>query len=333
MLKCLKYILGCLFGLMLLGTGPAFADPNFWKYEWPKTDFSKSSIEFSDILSGGPPKDGIPAIDDPIFISVADAIHLKETEPVISVRIGDEARAYPLQVLMWHEIVNDKIGDTPISVTFCPLCNASLVFDRRIKGPDGTELTLDFGTTGKLRNSDLVMYDRQTESWWQQFTGDAIVGELQGVSLQMLPVRIESFIRFKDRNPNGRVLIPDGKHSRAYGINPYEGYDQLASPFLYKGAMPDNVAPLSRVVVSNGKAWALDFIRSEKRVETEDGLIITWEKGQNSALGASVIGKGVDIGNIVVQRLENGKMTDVHYSVDFAFAFHAFYPETEIVAK
>jgi len=309
----------------------ATANSEFWAQEWPMTDFSKTDVDFQEILSGGVQKDQIPAIDNPQFISVADATHLTSTEPVIGVVIDGEARAYPLQVLMWHEIVNDQIGDVPIAVTFCPLCNASIVFDRRIKHPEKGDMVLDFGTTGKLRNSDLVMYDRQTESWWQQFLGEAIVGELLGAELEMIPVRIESFAKFKERMPEGQVLVPNDNDARRYGVNPYNGYDSLQQPWLYRGALPERAAPLSRVVVAEGKAWALDFLRSSKRIETEDGLILEWEKGQNSALDATVIGEGVDIGNVTARRKKEGGYVDVLYTVDFAFAHNAFHPDVPII--
>ena len=138
--------------------------PFGWKVEWRNTDFAKSTIDFSEVMSGGPPKDGIPAIDTPQFKTVSEIDDIQDREPVISLAINGDARAYPLRVLTWHEIANDTVGGVPVAVTFCPLCNAAIVFDRRLA--DGR--VLDFGTTGKLRNSDLVMYDRQTESWWQQ---------------------------------------------------------------------------------------------------------------------------------------------------------------------
>jgi len=331
--KHLKFSLIAVLLFLFKGDIDAFADEARWKGEWPDTDFSKTSIDFNEILSGGPPKDGIPAIDNPKFIKVSEATHLSETEPVIGVVVDGVAKAYPLQVLMWHEIVNDTIADVPITVTFCPLCNASLVFDRRVIGADGTEIVLDFGTTGKLRNSDLVMYDRQTESWWQQFLGEAIVGELMGTSLEMLPVRIESFIKFKTRMPSGLVLIPNSVSFRQYGRNPYGGYDSLQKPFLYNGQMPKTVAPLSRVVASEGRAWALDYLRKEKIIETPDGLIVKWEEGQNSALDAAIIGRGVDIGNVTVQRRQGDNLVDVLYTVDFAFAHHAFHPEILVISK
>jgi Protein of unknown function (DUF3179) len=150
---------------------PAGADPARWRAEWAKTDFSRSSVDFASILSGGPPKDGIPSIDNPKFEKLAGgkasgwSADIGDTEAVISLALDGDARAYPLRVLMWHEIVNDTVGGKPVAVTYCPLCNAALVFERTLDGQ-----VLDFGTTGKLRNSDLVMYDRQTENWWQQFS-------------------------------------------------------------------------------------------------------------------------------------------------------------------
>jgi hypothetical protein len=144
------------------------ANPSQWRLEWPKTDFSKTAVDFNTILSGGPPKDGIPSIDHPKFEQLAAgkasgwSAGIGDTEAVISLAINGDARAYPLRVLMWHEIVNDTVGGRPVTVTYCPICNAALTFDRALDGQ-----VLDFGTTGKLRISDLVMYDRQTESWWQ----------------------------------------------------------------------------------------------------------------------------------------------------------------------
>ena len=195
------------------------AQPAEWRLEWPETDFARHSVPYHEIISGGPPKDGIPSIDDPAFVPVAEA-ELADNEPVIGVVIDGDARAYPLRILIWHEIVNDVVGGVPVAVTYCPLCNTGIVFDRRV-----ADRVLEFGTTGKLRNSDLVMYDRTTESWWQQFLGEAIVGELTGTRLTMLPSRLESFANFKERAPDGRVQVRGRQLRRAYGANPYAGYD------------------------------------------------------------------------------------------------------------
>ena len=299
--------------------------PSHWTSEWGETDFSRSAVPFDEIFSGGVPKDGIPAIDEPLFAAAAEVGELAGTEPVISVLIGGEQRAYPLQILIWHEIVNDTVGGVPVAVTFCPLCNSAVVYDRRVG-----DAVLDFGTTGKLRNSDLVMYDRQTESWWQQFTGQGIVGVHTGAQLERLPSRVESFARFTGRaGRDARVLVPQNEGARAYGVNPYARYDSAARPFLYRGDLPQGIAPLARVVVVDGEAWSLDLIREAGRYERGD-LVITWEAGQNSALDDRTIARGRDVGNVVVQRDGESGPEDVPHDISFAFAFHAFHPEAPI---
>jgi len=305
----------------MLAAAPALGQPASWKREWPMTDFSKRSVEFDEIRSGGPSKDGIPAIDDPKFERVGKVEGIGPQEPVIAVSLGGRVKAYPLRILMWHEIVNDTIADIPIAVTFCPLCNSAVVFDRRVG-----EAVLDFGTTGKLRNSDLVMYDRQTESWWQQFLGEGIVGAYTGTRLTMLPSRVESFERFVERGPEGEVLVAGDSLRRRYGANPYEGYDSLPRPFLYGGELPSNIPPLERVVAIGKEAWALPLLQKRRKIVVGD-ITITWEPGQNSALDTSRIFEGRDIGNVVVQRQTSDGPVDVVHDVSFAFAFHAFHPD------
>ncbi len=296
----------------------AHANPAYWQASWPKTDFSRTSVEFSEIFSGGPPKDGIPSIDSPRFVPVAEYSGTGDTEPVISFAHGGDARAYPLRVLIWHEIVNDTVGGLAVSVTYCPLCNSAIAFDRRAGGR-----VLDFGTTGKLRNSDLVMYDRQTESWWQQFTGTAIVGQLTGTELRMLPVRVESMERFRTRFPSGRVLVPKDPDMRPYGVNPYVRYDSLEVPLLYRGEMPAGIAPLAYVVKVGKEAWPLELLMDRGRIVSDD-LVITWTAGQNSALDSREIAGGRDIGNVVVQRRTPDGLRDEVHDLTFAFVFHAF---------
>jgi len=298
----------------------AMASPDRWQREWPKTDFSKSSVDFGDILSGGPPKDGIPSIDEPKFVPQRDA-KLSPTEPVVGLTVNGESRAYPLQVLTWHEIVNDTIGGVPVTVTYCPLCNAAIVFERTLA--DGT--VTEFGTTGKLRRSDLVMYDRQSESWWQQFSGEAIVGKRTGETLTMLPARLESYSNFQKSAPKGKVLVPNNSFFRDYGRNPYAGYDSAARPFLYNGEMPEGISPMARVVVVDGKAWSLALLRKKTKLEAE-GFTLSWQAGQNSALDQSRIAEGRDVGTVSVKR--NGK-DSVHH-VTFAFVYHAFHPDGKI---
>ena len=297
---------------------PALAEPALWKASWPDTDFAKKSVEFSEIRSGGPPKDGIPPIDRPQFVLQAEYRGAGESEPVIAFARGGDARAYPLRILIWHEIVNDVVGGIPVSVTYCPLCNSAIVFDRRLDGK-----VLDFGTTGKLRNSDLVMYDRQTESWWQQFTGEGIVGEMTGRRLRMLPARVESLSRFRARFPDGSVLVPNDPGMRPYGVNPYVGYDTSARPFLYDGDLPEGIAPLAYVVRVGDEAWPLETLRAKGRIVAGD-LVLSWSSGRNSALDRREIGKGRDVGNVVVlRRTPKGLEEEVH-DLTFAFVFHAF---------
>ena len=315
----LKLLSAAALAALLFGVS-ATANPLTWGVEWPNTDFSRKSIDFKDIFSGGPPKDGIPSIDRPQFVPVAQVRDLADTEPVIGIIINGDARAYPLRVMTWHEIANDTVGGVPVTVTYCPLCNSSIVFDRRLGGR-----VLDFGTTGKLRNSDLVMYDRQTESWWQQFSGTAIVGELNGKVLKMLPSRLESFARFRERAPEGRVLVPNNPSMRRYGSNPYVNYDSSSSPFLFRGKLPAGVDPMIRVVVVNGEAWTLPLLRRKGSI-AKGGLSLVWEAGQNSALDTRRIADGRDVGNVVVRRRIGDREEDVLYDVTFAFVFNAFHP-------
>lgn len=300
-----------------------FASPGAWKNEWPKTDFSKHTIDYKEVISGGPPKDGIPAIDAPKFTSVKNIKNLSDNSPVISLTIKNDSRAYPIEILMFHEIVNDRVGNLPVTITYCPLCNSAIVYIRKIKGQ-----ILDFGTTGKLRHSDMIMYDRQTQSWWQQFTGSGIVGKMTGLSLTQIPARTESFKLFKIRHPNGKILIPNNKYTRNYGSNPYVGYDSSKKPFLYRGNYNGPGSPLSYVVMVGKNAWPLSLVRQKKHIKYNN-IEIIWTLGQSSALDKANINKGRDIGNIIV--LKNGKLTN--HSLPFAFAFKAFHKDGVIHSK
>ena len=246
--------------------------------------------------AGGPPKDGIPSIDDPVFVPVGEADRFEDREPVIEIPLpGLEGRAYPLSVLMWHEIVNDTIDGRPLAVTYCPLCNSAVIFERVI---DDEAVT--FGTTGLLRNSDLIMYDRASETWWQQFTGEAIVGTHTGARLEMVPSRTVSFADFRARHPDGEVLVPNDWSMRNYGHNPYTGYDGRAGPYpLYRGDLPAELEPMARVVVVRrdgdvAAAVTLSHLRQARLVETAD-MTISWEAGVASALDAGDVARGRDV--------------------------------------
>lgn len=296
------------------------ADPRFWQHEWPATDFTKYSVDLAEIMSGGPGKDGIPAISDPQFIEGAQS-DLPGLEPVLTLAIeGARARAYPLRYLMWHEIVNDRIDGQPVTVTFCPLCNTAMVFDGRHAGGE-----LTFGVTGKLRYSDMVMYDHQSQSWWQQAQGMGIVGEKTGVQLEILPSWLQSVDQFRAEFPDG-LMMAEPNYRRAYGRNPYVGYDSLPQPFLYAGeAPPHGVPSLAHVVKVGTRAWPLMRLAQAGRL-TEAGVTLSWRAGQASALDDGQIAKGRDIGSV---RVRDAQGRDLPHEVMFAFAFHAFNPEGE----
>ncbi len=265
-----------------------------------KTNWGRHTIDYEELLSGGPPRDGIPSIDEPTFVDPSTAGEwLADNEPVIALEIGGEARAYPLQILTWHEIVNDTVAGVPVLVTFCPLCNSALVFDRRHNNE-----VLEFGTSGLLRNSDLVMYDRSTESLWQQFTGEAIAGDLAGEQLTFLPSSLVGFGDFHKAYPDGVVLSRETGFSRSYGSNPYAGYDSVEnSPFLFDGELDDRLLPMARVVTvaidDQSIAYPLQIL-SEVGVinDSQAGLdlVVFHMDGTSSALDARIIAEAEDVG-------------------------------------
>ena len=228
-------------------------------YGW-ETNFELHTVPYTEIVSGGPPRDGIPPIDSPVFFVADDAPdYMRAQEPVIALEIGGAAKAYPLAMLIRHEIVNDVLGGVPVAVTYCPLCNTALVFDRRVGGR-----VLDFGTSGNLRKSDLVMWDRQTQSWWQQITGKAIVGDLTGTRLNVIAAQLLSFSDFQDAFPEGLVLSREtGIYpSSTYEVTPYAGYDPGGGqPFLFAGAIDPRLPSLERVLTIEiaGQAVAYPF--------------------------------------------------------------------------
>ena len=267
--------------------------------EWD-TDFRLHTVPYSEIRFVIP-RDNIPSIDAPAFVSPDEAAEwLADVEPVVALEIDGDARAYPLQILTWHEIVNDEVGGLPVSVTFCPLCNSAIAFDRRLDG----EL-LEFGVSGNLRNSDLVMYDRQTQSWWQQFTGEGIVGKHAGRQLEHLPSLLISFADFREAHSEGRVLSRETGYVRNYGVNPYIGYDTFSgTPFLFGGNLDDRLPPVERVIaVSAGgvdAAFPLSALQEMSVINYTLGdrdIAVFFKTGTASALDASVIADARDVGS------------------------------------
>jgi hypothetical protein len=275
---------------------------------WDQTDFCQTNIDLETVLSGGPPPDGIPPIDNPVFESVADAsTWLVSQSPVVVVTIGEDTRAYPLAILTWHEIVNTEQDGTPITVTFCPLCNSAIVFDRNVDGE-----VLDFGVSGNLRNSDMIMYDRQTQSWWQQFTGEGIVGVYTNTQLTLLPSQVVGFGEFATSFPDGMVLSRQTGTSRNYGRNPYAGYDSTTGrPFLFDGELDDRLPATERVlggiIGGEAKAYPFPVLRSERVINDSIGgraVLAVWQPGVVSALDASVIDESQDIGTAAIYSRE-----------------------------
>ena len=338
--------------------------------EWTNTDFSQRSIELEEITRGGPPKDGIPPIDAPQFISIAEAARwLSAKEPVIAFEHGGEARAYPLQILIYHEIINDRVSGTPVTITFCPLCYSAIVFDRRVHGT-----TLDFGTTGRVRKSDLIMYDRQSESWWQQFTGTGIIGKYTGVTLVRLPSMITSFEAFRTAWPGGRVLSKATGSSRPYGNNPYRRYDDIsATPFLFNEPLDPRLPPMERVLALqvkdqqriypfsvlhdqavindqlNGTAVtvfskadilsAVDATTIKHSQETRmaagfsrelNGNTLSFKQDGDQIIDTKTASVWNIFGKAISGPLTGQTLTPVDSGIHFAFAWLAFYPDADI---
>jgi hypothetical protein len=286
--------------LSVAGTILALTWAQVSEAQW-QTDFDRHTVPIDEITSGGPGKDGIPAIDRPRFESTSEADRwLADREPVVILVIGDSAKAYPLQILMWHEIVNDELGGVPVSITFCPLCNTALAFDRRFDGQ-----VLDFGTTGMLRHSDLVMYDRQTESWWQQATGEGIVGTYAGRQLTFLSSPVVSWTQFKGEYPDGTVLSRETGFSRDYGRNPYVRYDTRSGPYggFFNAAKDGRLLAMDRVVAitqgDSSVAYPTSTLRKLKVVNDEFAgqlIAVFWTPGTASALDEASIADGRDVG-------------------------------------
>ena len=282
-------------------------NPKNLDIDW-NTDLSNHAVpleEFTTLLE----PDGIPPIDDPKFWDREKAAENFFThEPVIAVEVNGQARAYPLSILTYHEIVNDRVGGKPISVTYCPLCNAALVFDRQLTF-NGKDYLLDFGVSGMLRNSDLVMWDRQTESWWQQFTGTALVGELTGATLDLISSMLISLEEFFVSYPGGKVLSTETGHFRNYGTNPYTGYDDLENtqPRLFDGEVDARLPAMERVIdvhmKGKYKVYPLSRISQEGVInDTFNGqhLVLFYTSKTVSVLDDSEIAESRKVGSVTV---------------------------------
>ena len=256
-------------------------------------------IDLERLLAGGPPPDGIPPVDEPTFLRVPDVDFLDDGEAVLALEIDGDVRAYPIQIMTWHEIVNDTVGGIPVTVSFCPLCNSAVAYDRRLDGA-----VLDFGTSGMLYNSALVMYDRQTETLWSHFTAEALVGTSTGATLDTIPVSTVSWADFREAHPEGLVLSRQTGHVRDYGRNPYPGYDEPGeAPFLFDGEVDGRLAVKERVVGLEGGGAGV-AVRTAELAEagvvevTLAGreLVVWLQAGTASALDDATVAGGRDVG-------------------------------------
>lgn len=299
-----SFLLCC---VILYFTSNAQKNPRNIDVDW-KTDTTKANVPLDEFTALMKP-DGIPPIDDPKFMSIEKAKEVFfEHEPVIAIEADGEAKAYPLSILMFHEIVNDKVGDEYLAITYCPLCNAAMVFDRKneIKGE---EVIMDFGVSGMLRNSDMVMYDRQTESWWQQFIGEALVGELTGMSLDIYPSMLISLEKFAESYPNGVVLSTDTGDDFEYGKNPYVNYDNIENkqPRFFKGEVDERLPAMERIINirANGehKIYPISIIQKEEVINDrfhDQFVVFFYDHGMTSVLDENDIKKSKKIGSVTV---------------------------------
>ena len=338
--------------------------------DFPLLDTTTTTIDLIDIIGLLPP-DAIPSIDEPNFDTVeAAGAWLQAQEPVIAFEHNGDARAYPLHILTWHEIVNDVVGGEPVIVTYCPLCNSAIVFSRSVDGE-----VREFGTSGKLRRSDLIMYDRTNESLWQQLTGEAIVGVDAGTVLDFLPAQIVSFEEFSAAYPGGMVLNQETGHFRNYGQNPYVYYDTgeqfiVAVPEFDDARLDAKERVLAVEVNGEAAAFAWRALSELVVIETAIGgepVVAFWQPGAVSALDDAFIvgsrnvgaagafvpvldgerltfeerdGAIVDVGtgstwNVLGQAVEGplagSQLEPVVSGSHFWFAWSVFKPETRVI--
>jgi len=230
-----------------------------------ETNGVKHLIPLDKIRGGGPPKDGIPSIDNPVFADIQGSHFMSDSDTVIGLEINGEAKAYPSFILVWHEIVNDNVGGTPVAVTYCPLCYTNQVFERVIDGQE-----VEFGTSGKLYNSNLVMYDRLTESYWSQALGMAVKGELTGYQLNLIPFDVITWGDWKKLHPDTMVMTTDTGHIRSYATDPYGNYYTEPRIFFPVEHSDDRMHPKEIIIGFNQDT----IYKAYKQNDIESNIII-----------------------------------------------------------
>lgn len=278
-------------------------------------DLTKSLIPIAEILPGGPPRDGIPAIDRPAYIPARETRYLKDTDLVLGVIYNGVARAYPLRVLVWHEIVNTHFDGAPVVVTFCPLCGTGLAFAAVMD-----DKPLDFGVSGLLHNSDLLMYDRQTESLWSQIPGRAVTGKMAGKSLQRLAVVHLPWQDWRRQHPDSQVLSSNTGFNRDYSRDPYQGYDRTERLFF----------PVSKSGQRySSKTWVLGL--------ESNGVSKVWPFPELAKTRGTIVdtfaGQPVEIQYDAAQETASAHDADGNLLPAvraYWFAWYGFYPNTEV---
>ena len=284
------------------------------------TDGTKHSVQLDEILGGGQPKDGIPSIDNPKFVSIAEAEKfLNDDEPGLTLDIDSTARFYPFQILVWHEIVNDIVGGQRVLITYCPLCLSGIVFD-----PVVQDERVEFGTSGKLWNSNLVMYDRKTDSLWSQILGEAIVGKLTGTQLKVLSSDMTRFGEFKKLHLQGTVLSRDTETTRFYGQDPYGDYYTTTGTYFPVGKKDNRLGDKDFVlgIVVNGKAKAYWPEAVKKAGEVSDrfegkDIIARYEKDIDAVR--------------LFEKKADGTVERINQFGAFWFSWAATHPDTEVL--
>ncbi len=270
--------------------------PRHYNEEW----FPATLVDRNEIVPGGPPPDGIPSIDAPQFRTIDQVTELEPDEAVLVFDHDDEVRIYPVRIMIWHEIVNDVVGGTPVTVTYCPLCNSAVAYERTVSGQ-----VLDFGTSGYLYRSGLVMYDRQTESLWTHFDGRAVVGTLMGEQLEFRSVATVSWQQAVDAHPDALVLAGQPARADRYGENRLIAYDQGDEPLRgwFNIDIPEPIPSMSRVVGvrTSDEQVAIPTDRLSERgvVDVTVGdmdVVVFWQPGLASPLQTRDIAGGDDIG-------------------------------------
>jgi hypothetical protein len=317
----------------------------------------KSIVPLDQIVSGGPPPDGIPSIDNPKFISVQEASKfLEDSELVLGLNINGDIRAYPLQILVWHEIVNDEIGSIPVAVTYCPLCFTNQVFNRTID--DGQEV-VEFGTSGKLYNSNLVMYDRTSKSLWSQAMAEGIVGKYAGTKLERVPFDVAYWKEWKQLYPDSKILSRDTGSNRPYGVDPYGDY-YTNSDVLFPISNRDDRLGLKEIVVGfenkgqykvyklqeiednkvindqvNGKSITLFssypfMIRAYDPIAQGQTLEFTYNPKSKNFLDEQTGSEWNFEGKAISGQMKGKQLTRLPFDEGFWFEWVAFHPKTEI---